>query len=224
MRLRLFFTINLTFFLVTACIYAANPLRVYHAIPRLPTLAASEQPEANHDNSGTHMHDKFIPQFGEVSPTLFRGGQPKKGGFEELAKMGIRIVVDLRGDRKSEREEVTRLGMQYVPLHWQCSFPNDGIFASFLALVRTNPGKKIFVHCRVGDDRTGMMVAAYRMGDEGWSAESAEKEMINFGFNFVHRHLICPRLEGYEKEFPNRFASRPEFEKLRSAKPSRPAQ
>lgn len=224
MRRRFIAPINLTFFLAAACIYAANPLRVYHSVPRLPAPAASDQPETGPDNPGMHIDDKFIPDFGEVSPKLFRGAQPKKGGFEELAKMGVQIVVDLRGDRKSERDEVTRLGMQYVPMYWQCSFPKDKIFAAFITLIRTNPGKKIFVHCRVGDDRTGMMVASYRMAEEGWSAERAEKEMIEFGFNFLHRHLICLRLEGYEKHFPNRFATRPEYEELRSATGSQSAQ
>jgi protein tyrosine/serine phosphatase len=166
----------------------------------------------------------LIPDFGEVTPTLYRGGQPKEHGFEALAKMGFQIVVDLRGDRDSEREEVTRLGMQYVSMYWQCSFPKDSIFADFITLIRTNPGKKIFVHCRVGDDRTGMMVAAYRMAEEGWGAERAKKEMTTFGFSFVHRHVICPRLADYEEDFPKRFATEPEFEKLRSARQDQPTQ
>jgi protein tyrosine/serine phosphatase len=166
----------------------------------------------------------LIPDFGEVTPTLSRGGQPKERGFEALAKMGFQIVVDLRGNRDSEREEVTRLGMQYVSMSWQCSFPKDRIFAEFIMLIRANPGKKIFVHCRVGDDRTGMMVAAYRMAEEGWSAARAMKEMDSFGFSLVHKHLICPRLADYEEEFPKRFATKPEFEKLRFTKQDQPTQ
>jgi len=138
----------------------------------------------------THIDKNLIPDFGEVTPTLYRGGEPKKGGFEALAKMGVQIVVDLRGDREVERRELAGLGIKYVPMPWQCSFPKDRIFAEFITLIRENPGKKIFVHCRVGDDRTGMMVAAYRMVEEGWSAEKAKQEMLTYGFNFTHRHLI----------------------------------
>jgi protein tyrosine/serine phosphatase len=163
---------------------------------------------------------QLIPDFAEVSPTLYRGAQPRKHGFEALAKMGVQIVVDLRGDRDGERKEVTSLGMQYVPMHWECSFPKDRTFAEFLTLIRKNPGKKIFVHCRVGDDRTGMMIAAYRMADEGWSPKQAMKEMTEYGFNLPHRRLICPRLSEYEEHFPERFATKPEFEELRSTKPS----
>jgi len=156
-----------------------------------------------------------LPNFGEPTTTLYRGGQPSKSGFRILAKMGISVVVDLRGSRDSERKIVTSLGMQYVPLPWRCSFPKDRVFAQFLTLLRKNPGKKIFVHCRLGDDRTGMMIASYRMAQEGWSAEKAEKEMEKFGFSFTHRRLICPGLSSYEEKFPQRFQTSPAFRNLR---------
>src|SRR5260370_15883394 len=139
-----------------------------------------------------------LPNFGEATTTLYRGGQPSKRGFRILANMGINIVVDLRGSRDSERKIVTHLGMQYVALPWHCSFPKDKVFAQFLTLLRDNPGKKVFVHCRLGDDRTGMMIASYRMAQEGCSPEKAEKEMEKFGFSFTHRRLICPGLSSFK--------------------------
>jgi len=143
-------------------------------------------------SSETKSMRKSLPNFGEATTTLYRSGQPSKGGFRILAEMGVNIVVDLRGSRDSERKIVTHLGMQYVALSWQCSFPKDKTFAQFLPLLRKNRGKKIFVHCRLGDDRTAMMIASYRIAEEGWSAEKAEKEMEKFGFSFTHRRLICP--------------------------------
>jgi hypothetical protein len=82
-------------------------------------------------------------------------------------------------------------------------------------LLRKNPGKRIFVHCRLGDDRTAMMIASYRMAEQDWSAERAEKEMEKFGFSFAHRHLICPRLSSYEEAFPHHFKTSPAFRDLR---------
>ncbi|MBZ5614949.1 MAG: tyrosine-protein phosphatase [Acidobacteriia bacterium] len=158
-----------------------------------------------------------VPRFGEVTPTLYRGAQPTPEGFSNLAKMGINIVVDLRGSRDSERRLVSRLGMRYVPLHWQCFSPRDEHFAQFLTLLRENPGKKVFVHCRVGDDRTGMDIAAYRIAEQGWAAEEARKEMEAYGVNWFHK-AICFPLSSYEKEFPERFKTSAAFESLRSAK------
>ena len=156
-----------------------------------------------------------IPKFGEVTPFLYRGGQPSRAGFEWLAQQGIAIVVDLRGNRGDERRLVDRLGMQYVPMPWHCPFPRNKIFARFLRLLRDNPGKKVFVHCRLGDDRAGMMIAAYRMAEQGWTADQAWKEMRSYGVDFWH-YFLCPTQRCYEKDFPRRFQNDPEFRELRS--------
>jgi rhodanese/phosphatase family protein len=89
---------------------------------------------------------KGVPNLGEVTPTLYRGSQPTREGFERLAKMHIAVVVDLRGNRKGERDTVTALGMQYVPIPWFCMRPKDIVIGQFLSLLRDNPNKKIFVH------------------------------------------------------------------------------
>jgi len=159
---------------------------------------------------------KGVPNFGEVTPMLYRGAQPTKEGFENLARMGISIVVDLRGSRESEREEVTKLGMQYVAIPWRCFHPKDAAFAQFLTLLRENRGKKIFVHCRTGDDRTGMDIAAYRIAEQGWTAQEARKEMEAYGVSWFHR-MICPGLSSYEEKFPERFETSPAFKNLHPA-------
>jgi hypothetical protein len=216
-RFSIFLTV--AFFVAITCIHST---KVHPELRPMPASFLTQQPPDQHESvratSGMNIDRTLIPDFAEVTPTLFRGAQPKQRGFGALAKGGVQIVVDLRGDRDSEREEVTRLGMQYVPMHWQCSLPKDRIFADFLTLIRTNPGKKIFVHCRVGDDRTGMMIAAYRMAEGGWTAKQAMEEMNKYGFSLAHRRLICPRLSEYEEHFPERFATKPEFEPLRSRK------
>lgn len=176
----------------------------------------SDRSSFTQQSSHHNPRDKNLPNFGEATITLYHGGQPSKNGFRRLAKMGINIVVDLRGSRNSERNTVTHLGMQYVALPWECSFPRDKVFAEFLTLLRKNPGKKVFVHCRLGDDRTAMMIASYRMAEEGWSADKAKREMEKFGFSFAHRNLICPRLSSYEEKFPQRFKTSPAFRYLRA--------
>jgi hypothetical protein len=163
----------------------------------------------------TTSRDKNLPNFGEATTTLYHGSQPSKDGFRMLAKMGVNIVVDLRGSRNSERNTVTPLGVQYVALPWECSFPKDRVFAEFFTLLRKNPGKRVFVYCRLGDERRAMMIASYRMAEEGWSAEKAKREMEKFGFSFAHRNLICPGLSSYEGKFPQPFKTSPAFRDLR---------
>jgi tyrosine-protein phosphatase SIW14 len=159
-----------------------------------------------------------IENAGEVTPTLFRGAQPSLDGFSALAKNGIAIDVDLRfeGDRAAEKDAATRAGIEYVALPWSCHYPNDATVEKFLAVVQQSPDKKVFVHCEHGVDRTGMMIAAYRMAEQNWNPEEAQREMIAFGFDRVHR-TWCRSVSDYESIFPQRFAADPIFDPLRNA-------
>ena len=174
--------------------------------------------QPSQQSMGTRKAWVGLPNFGEVSPNLFRGGQPGVDGLEILKKMGVSIVVDMRsGPNENEKRAVSKLGMQYVSIPWHCPFPSDATFARFLKLIEDNPDKKIFVHCRLGDDRTGMAVAAYRMGEQGWSADRALDEMEKFGFDWRH-HMICPTLQNYEKGFPERLKKNDVFKDLKTVK------
>jgi protein tyrosine phosphatase (PTP) superfamily phosphohydrolase (DUF442 family) len=196
------------------------------ACAALCSLAFAQQTALPSQHSVDHvtaeqLHVRGIPKLGEVTPMLYRGGQPTKSGFAELAKMDVKIVVDLRGDRKDERAAVTKQGMEYVPFYWFCMRPKDEDFARFLELLRKNRDKRVFVHCNTGIDRTGMMVAAYRIAEQGWTAEEAMKEMKAFGFNRFHK-TICMGLASYEKSFPHRYNSDPVFQSLRGLKQPTP--
>jgi tyrosine-protein phosphatase SIW14 len=161
-----------------------------------------------------------IPRFGQVSAQLYRGAQPSSEGIEFLAKMGVEIIVNLRpGDHPEEEAEASRLGMRYVSIPWQCYHPSDTAIANFLHVLRENPDKKIFVHCELGSDRTGMSIAAYRMSVQGWQADEAMKEMQAYGFTSSH-HLTCRGLAGYEQAFPSAFESHLDFLSLRPVEPA----
>jgi len=164
---------------------------------------------------GRKLAQKGVPNFGEVTPTLYRGGLLNAEGLKALKKLGMNVVVDARANNKDERQLVESLGMKYVAIPWHCPRPHDEVFARFLEVVHENKGKKIFVHCRLGDDRTGMMVAAYRIAEEGWTADEAMNEMKSFGFTRSH-HLICPSLASYEKHFPEHLRNDPAFEEERT--------
>lgn len=160
------------------------------------------------------MKARGVPNFGAVTPNLYRGGQPSPEGLQALKDVGVSLVVDLRGSAsKDEEAQAAKLGMQYVSIPSHCPFPKDEPFAKFLRVLRENTGKKAFVHCRLGDDRTGMAVAAYRMAEEGWSAEEAMKEMKAFGFSTMH-HAMCPGLADYEESFPQRLKTSQAFKEL----------
>lgn len=162
-----------------------------------------------------HTKVTGIANFGEVTATLYRGGYPSPQGLESLKKMGVSIIIDMRGGAsKAEGSAATGLGMQYISIPWRCPFPTDKPFARFLKIINDNQGKKIFVHCRLGDDRTGLAIATYRMANEGWSPDEAMNEMKEFGFTGIHR-FICPGIPSYESQFPKRLQADPAFKDLR---------
>lgn len=191
----------------------AGPPQAEKATPAPAEHVASGHTPSEHV-IGTRLKANGIPNFGEVTPNLYRGGQPSPEGLEALKHLGVNVVVDLRGGKNKEEEAaVTKLGMQYISIPSHCPFPKDEPFAQFLRVIRENPGKKAFVHCRLGDDRTGMAVAAYRMAEETWSADEAMKEMKAFGFSAVHR-AMCPGMADYEGNFLERLKTSRAFKEL----------
>jgi protein tyrosine phosphatase (PTP) superfamily phosphohydrolase (DUF442 family) len=158
------------------------------------------------------MKVEGIKDFGKVNEYLYRGGQPKPEGIEELKKLGIDTIVDLRGERhglmKRERAHAESLGMKLVNLPgtgWTA--PKDKQIAEFFALMSMQPRRKIFVHCWFGGDRDGMFIAAYRIAFDGWTPDEAIHEMHAFHYKvFLH-----PNMKWYVRGFPERLAKSPEL-------------
>lgn len=132
-----------------------------------------------------------LPNFHKVTEELYRGGQPKEEGWERLRALGIKLVIDLRGD-DSEREEaiLQRMGIRYlnIPLS-ALRRPKPAEVEAFFAAVDDPANQPVFVHCRRGADRTGVMVAIYRIARQGWTADQAYKEMRRLGFRWWYRGL-----------------------------------
>jgi protein tyrosine/serine phosphatase len=144
-----------------------------------------------------------LSNVGRVAPGLYRGAQPEADGYATLKKMGIRTVINLRTSM-SERKEVEAAGMRSIEVPMEMS--RDGLKAKVdkvVALMADPANRPLFVHCRQGHDRTGIIVAAYRMKVEGWSLPEAEAEMEAFGFNDVwvnFRRFI----RGYGEQLPKK--------------------
>ena len=157
-----------------------------------------------------------IADFGRVNDFLYRGAQPKEEGVEQLKKFGIDTVVDLRGELhglvENERQHAESLGMRFVNLPgsgW--ATPKDEELARFLSLTREQPRRKIFIHCWLGGDRSGMFIAAYRIAFDGWTPQQAIDEMRAFHYlEFWH-----PNMKRYVQHFPERLAYSPQLAAFR---------
>jgi len=158
---------------------------------------------------------------GKVNDFLYRGSQPNEEGIEQLKKIGVNTIVDLRGERQgtvaTEKKRAETHAMEFVNIRasgW--SPPKDEQLVQFFSLLQKRPKKTLYIHCWLGDDRTGIFVAAYRIAFEHWSAEHALEEMDYFHFKgFWH-----PSMKKYIRDFPAHFAKSPAFAPFR--KPSSP--
>ena len=137
-----------------------------------------------------------LENVGRVTPEIYRGTQPARKGYETLKKMGIRTVINLRTSM-SEKKHVEAAGMRSIeiPLGTFNNGEREKV-DRVVALLADPANRPVFVHCRQGRDRTGIVVAAYRMKIQGWPLAAAEAEMDSFHFNdvwvnlrrFLHRY------------------------------------
>ena len=121
-----------------------------------------------------------LPRFQQVSDKLFRSGQPRAGGVARLRDLGINTIINLRGASASTRKEESEaraFGLNYFNIalpNW--GRPQDSRVARILDLIAAPENGRVLVHCKDGVDRTGMIVAVYRMMHEGWTSQDALAE------------------------------------------------
>jgi tyrosine-protein phosphatase SIW14 len=123
------------------------------------------------------------PNLHKVSETLYRGAQPTKEGFENLKKLGIKTVINLR-DHHSDKELLPTAGLRYVPIPIDTGDIKNQTVVDFLRAASDPNISPVFVHCEYGADRTGVMVATYRMVVQNWDASRAITEMTRGGFGY----------------------------------------
>jgi tyrosine-protein phosphatase SIW14 len=131
-----------------------------------------------------------IDNFGQVSPTYYRGAQPKGHDFADLAAVGIKTVIDLAAEGDTAEEANAKAaGMNFVRIPMTTHLvPTADVVAHFLAIVNDPANQPVYVHCIGGRHRTGIMTAIYRMTIDNWTPTRAFAEMkqYKFGADFLH--------------------------------------
>jgi tyrosine-protein phosphatase SIW14 len=136
-----------------------------------------------------------LKNFAVVSEALSRGAQPTAEGFAELKRRGVKTIVNLRSAH-ADRDVLAGIGLQYVEIPCHAWHPEQDDVLKFLKIALDPKNQPVFVHCEHGSDRTGMMVAVYRILEQGWTSEDAVKELSNF-----HFHPIFGEVVAYLKKF-----------------------
>jgi protein tyrosine phosphatase (PTP) superfamily phosphohydrolase (DUF442 family) len=129
-----------------------------------------------------------IKNFHQVNEYVYRGAQPTGEGFQYLAKIGVKTVIDLReADGRSQAEQgvVTGAGMKYVNVPMTgLTPPTEAEIARILGILEDDSAGAVFVHCKQGADRTGAVIAAYRIDHDHWDSTRALSEAKSEGMGF----------------------------------------
>lgn len=147
-----------------------------------------------------------LPNFARVNERLYRGGQPRKDGFKKLAELGITTVINLRDDDERallEELDATAAGLRYFNVPFKRRGPpNEAQVDRVLSLIDAHENEKVFLHCHKGQDRTGMVVALYRISRDGWTDEQAISEAERLGMKFWQLRMKRYIAE-YFRDHPN---------------------
>jgi protein tyrosine/serine phosphatase len=133
-----------------------------------------------------HLH---IRNFYQVNDHLWRGGQPTEDGIRELAANHVNVVLDLREagqDTEAEKRLVESLGMKFVNVPLRSTrAPSGDEMRRILSLIVPDAAGRTFVHCLRGKDRTGTVIACYRVQHDGWPPRQALAEAERKGMSSV---------------------------------------
>ena len=136
-----------------------------------------------------------VPNFHQVNEHVFRGGQPVDSGWSSLASLGIKLIVDLRPPTEhpiqAEARAVEAAGMRYlnVPMKGMGA-PVEDAMLKVLGMLTAESGGPVFVHCKRGSDRTGTVIACYRVLHDHWENQKALQEARSYGMYRIERGMM----------------------------------
>lgn len=128
-----------------------------------------------------------------VSDGIYRGGRIEEPGVIALKKMGFKTILNLENDDEEISEEAAwakSAGLVQIsqPMSGFLT-PSDRQVDKILAVLADPTNRPIYVHCKKGMDRTGIVVALHRVYNEGWTVARAKRERDELGFNYYLRYL-----------------------------------
>ena len=132
--------------------------------------------------------DTDLPNFHRINKNLYRGGQPTAEGIRQLAELGIKTIVTFREMREKiqrEKELAEANGIRFINLHLSNWFSStDEQIHAIIEVITNLDNQPVFIHCKRGADRTGTIIAVYRMKFENWTDKQANREAKKYGIGW----------------------------------------
>lgn len=126
----------------------------------------------------------------EVNDSIYRCEQPDSLDFVQIHTIGIKSILNLRSNF-TDKDLIDGLplykyNVEMLPFNF-----GDKEIVNALRIIQRSP-KPILVHCLLGSDRTGVIIAMYRIIYQKWTKEEALNEMENGGYSFHNIFINIP--------------------------------
>jgi protein tyrosine/serine phosphatase len=195
----------------------------------LALAATAQDPcayEFPQDANPTPITSEDVCNFHQVDAQLYRGGRPRASAFPKLIDVGIRTIISLEEPESAEKEKATveELNQGLAPDRKIdfVSFPispaeidETGVsherLRELFDQIRESK-RPIFVHCYHGKDRTGAVVALYRMLMNQMAETEAFEEAYRYRFS-RRDHGLRRTLDRYKSPKKLQTLPRPEAPK-----------
>lgn len=133
----------------------------------------------------THLHNLYA-----VNDQIYRSEQPDDEDVTDLKQLGIREILNLREFHQDD-DDLPATDFTLHRIKMKTSQISEDEIVNALRLIKNRQGP-ILIHCWHGSDRTGVVIASYRMVFDGWSKAQAIDEMVNGGYGYHAR--VYPEL------------------------------
>jgi hypothetical protein len=174
-----------------------------------PGKSASPAPSgkpAPSGSSATDLGPAPMANFLKVTDGIYRGGHPDDSGLDYLKKLGIKTDLDLEigdfiesmpADITAEQQGAESRGLTFINTPMSAYEPAlstrfDDQMNKILGILQDPASKPIYVHCKHGQDRTGLVIGLERVLIEHQTPQAAHDEMVKIGF-----HTALIGLEDY---------------------------
>lgn len=171
----------------------------------------AEQPRVRPAEWAQPIIGTELGNFYKVSEELYRSRQPDDEEMLALQKMGIRSILNLR-EYHNDYGEAAHTDIKLYRVAMNAGEIDDALVAKALDDIAAAP-KPMLIHCWHGSDRTGAIVAMYRMVFQDWPRERAIDEFLNGGYGYhksfypnIERYLETVDIENFKKRITLRTA------------------
>ena len=135
------------------------------AVLSAPVFAAS--PAARPETWAVAVDAKSVTNLWRVEPDLYRSARPESAGFQELEKLGVKAVLDVESPADEGAAKDTKLKLYHVPMN-AFGLRDESVLEA-MRILSDPANRPIVIHCQHGADRTGAMMALYRVVVQGWT-------------------------------------------------------